>query len=194
MLVLAMECSGGRQPSIEQQVSGGHSGGVTPVPIPNTEVKPASADGTWGEAPWESRSPPDFSSRRSPPRRGLRRVRPWLRSHAMSPAPPPRKPAPRRKRGAEAAAPPPRKGWGSVARHGAHEVTPQPPPKGARPRGGTRRLPPEPGPPPAWEPEEWRQEAAPVRRQATQAVAAGRGAPPHTSAAGGGQGPGCRGR
>jgi hypothetical protein len=29
-------------------ISGGHSGGVTPVPIPNTEVKPASADGTWG--------------------------------------------------------------------------------------------------------------------------------------------------
>jgi hypothetical protein len=29
--------------------------------MPNTEVKPASADGTWGESPWESRSPPDFS-------------------------------------------------------------------------------------------------------------------------------------
>src|SRR6185312_3756084 len=87
------------------------------------------------------------------------------------------KPAPRRKRGTEAAAPPPRKGWGSVARHGAHEVTPQPAPKGARPRGGTRRLPPEPGPPPAWEPEEWRQEAAPVRRQATQAVQRGAGRP-----------------
>jgi hypothetical protein len=46
---------------ILRQVSGGNSGGVTPVPIPNTEVKPASADGTWGETPWESRSPPDFS-------------------------------------------------------------------------------------------------------------------------------------
>src|SRR6202049_4166876 len=42
-------------------VSGGHSGGVTPVPIPNTEVKPASADGTWGATPWESRTSPDFS-------------------------------------------------------------------------------------------------------------------------------------
>src|SRR4051812_865465 len=41
-------------------ISGGHSGGVTPVPIPNTEVKPACADGTWGEAPWESRSSPEF--------------------------------------------------------------------------------------------------------------------------------------
>ena len=39
--------------------SGGHSGGVTPVPIPNTEVKPASADGTWGVAPWESRTSPE---------------------------------------------------------------------------------------------------------------------------------------
>ena len=49
---------------------GGHGGGVTPVPIPNTEVKPTSADGTWGEIPWESRSPPDFSEQ-APPRRGL---------------------------------------------------------------------------------------------------------------------------
>ena len=28
---------------------------VTPVPIPNTEVKPLGADGTAGEAQWESR-------------------------------------------------------------------------------------------------------------------------------------------
>ena len=41
-------------------VSGGHGGGETPVPIPNTAVKPASADGTWGEAPWESRTSPGF--------------------------------------------------------------------------------------------------------------------------------------
>ena len=34
---------------------------VTPVPIPNTEVKPDSADGTWVDSPWESRSSPDFS-------------------------------------------------------------------------------------------------------------------------------------
>src|SRR5579872_875093 len=44
----------------ERTVSGGHGGGETPVPIPNTAVKPARADGTWGEAPWESRSPPGF--------------------------------------------------------------------------------------------------------------------------------------
>ena len=47
---------------LERKVSGDHSGRVTPVPIPNTEVKPASADGTWGETPWESRSSPEFIS------------------------------------------------------------------------------------------------------------------------------------
>jgi hypothetical protein len=55
----------GRRASIvplERKVSGDHSGRVTPVPIPNTEVKPASADGTWGETPWESRSSPEFIS------------------------------------------------------------------------------------------------------------------------------------
>ena len=43
---------------------GGHSDRVTPVPIPNTEVKPVSADGTWGEIPWESRTSPDFANKR----------------------------------------------------------------------------------------------------------------------------------
>ena len=43
---------------------GGDSGGATPVPIPNTEVKPTSADGTWDECPRESRSPPDFDKQR----------------------------------------------------------------------------------------------------------------------------------
>ena len=42
------------------KVSGGNSGGVTPVPIPNTEVKPSSADGTAREAVWESRTLPEF--------------------------------------------------------------------------------------------------------------------------------------
>ena len=40
---------------------GGDSDRVIPVPIPNTEVKPVSADGTWDVSPWESRTPPDFS-------------------------------------------------------------------------------------------------------------------------------------
>ena len=33
---------------------------VTPVPIPNTEVKPVRADGTAWEAVWESRKLPDI--------------------------------------------------------------------------------------------------------------------------------------
>ena len=31
--------------------------GDTPVPMPNTAVKPANAESTWGEAPWEDRKP-----------------------------------------------------------------------------------------------------------------------------------------
>ncbi len=38
--------------------SGGYSEKVTPVPIPNTVVKLLSADGTWWETAWESRTPP----------------------------------------------------------------------------------------------------------------------------------------
>jgi hypothetical protein len=40
--------------------SGGFVERVTPVPIPNTEVKPLGADGTALEAAWESRKPPDY--------------------------------------------------------------------------------------------------------------------------------------
>ena len=39
-------------------VSGGHGEEETPVPIPNTEVKLLSADGTAWVTAWESRSPP----------------------------------------------------------------------------------------------------------------------------------------
>ena len=35
-----------------------HSERETPLPIPNRAVKPLSADGTWPERAWESRSPP----------------------------------------------------------------------------------------------------------------------------------------
>ena len=40
--------------------SGGYIGGVTPVPISNTEVKPSRADGTPRETARESRSLPDL--------------------------------------------------------------------------------------------------------------------------------------
>ena len=42
-------------------IFGGYSGRVTPDPIPNSEVKPASADGTARETVWESRTPPELS-------------------------------------------------------------------------------------------------------------------------------------
>ena len=41
------------------KLSGGNGGGVTPVPIPNTAVKPSSADGTAPVTVWESRSLPE---------------------------------------------------------------------------------------------------------------------------------------
>src|SRR5690349_9807358 len=39
-------------------IPGGDAGGATPVPIPNTEVKPSWADGTAWATAWESRSLP----------------------------------------------------------------------------------------------------------------------------------------
>ena len=54
----------------ERTISGGHGGGETPVPIPNTAVKPVSADGTWGVAPWESRTPPGFLRTKPPAHAG----------------------------------------------------------------------------------------------------------------------------
>ena len=41
------------------KISSGNGEEGTPVPIPNTEVKLFSADGTWGVGPRESKSPPD---------------------------------------------------------------------------------------------------------------------------------------
>ena len=45
--------------------SGDYGERVPPVPIPNTEVKPFSADGTWLETARESRSLPD-SKKKNP--------------------------------------------------------------------------------------------------------------------------------
>ena len=44
---------------------GGDGGGVPPVPISNTEVKPSSADGTALETRWESRKLPGFNLKAS---------------------------------------------------------------------------------------------------------------------------------
>ena len=40
-------------------ISGGNGEGVPPVPIPNTEVKPFSAESTWLDTAREDRSSPD---------------------------------------------------------------------------------------------------------------------------------------
>ena len=42
---------------------GGHSGGATPGPIPNPEVKPSNADDTAWAAGWESRTLPGANMR-----------------------------------------------------------------------------------------------------------------------------------
>ena len=55
---------------MESRGFGGDGGGVTPVPIPNTEVKPACADGTWTETSRESRSPPISHDESPRPRLG----------------------------------------------------------------------------------------------------------------------------
>ncbi len=52
------------------RLSGGYVGGATPVPIPNTVVKPSRADGTARATVWESRSLPDFFSTAPTPCRG----------------------------------------------------------------------------------------------------------------------------
>ena len=41
------------------KISGDYGERDPPVPMPNTEVKPFSADGTWLETTWESRTLPD---------------------------------------------------------------------------------------------------------------------------------------
>ena len=45
--------------------SGNHSGGATPLPISNREVKSTSADGTALVTGWESRSLPDLNIKAS---------------------------------------------------------------------------------------------------------------------------------
>ena len=44
----------------DQHIPGDHAGGATPVPIPNTEVKPSRADDTAAARLWESRALPGY--------------------------------------------------------------------------------------------------------------------------------------
>ena len=57
--------------------AGGHGGRGTPGPIPNPEVKPASADGTAGATLWESRAPPAPGARCAGSGRGGRERGTW---------------------------------------------------------------------------------------------------------------------
>jgi hypothetical protein len=96
------------------QPFGGDSEGDTPLPIPNREVKPLSADGTWASRPWESRSPPvltekgrstgaalfvvqDGSSFRAAP--SFRAICSWREFGDPATAPPPRRAMPASGRG-----------------------------------------------------------------------------------------------
>ena len=45
-------------------ISGDNGERDPPVPMPNTEVKPFSADGTWLETTWESRTLPDSTKKK----------------------------------------------------------------------------------------------------------------------------------
>ena len=47
-----------RHPVSVSDLAGDMRAGATPVPIPNTEVKPGSVDGTADDRLWESRPPP----------------------------------------------------------------------------------------------------------------------------------------
>ena len=55
----------GTDKTIPERNSGDNGERVPPVPIPNTEVKPFSADGTWLETARESRTLPDPKERSS---------------------------------------------------------------------------------------------------------------------------------
>src|SRR6201999_4316027 len=57
-----------RRESVFHAVSGGHSEGETPGPIPNPEVKPFCADGTARGTAWESRTPPGIFERGCSPK------------------------------------------------------------------------------------------------------------------------------
>lgn len=59
--------------------AGGHGGRGTPGPIPNPEVKPASADGTAGATLWESRAPPAPGARCAGLGAGRRDMSTWER-------------------------------------------------------------------------------------------------------------------
>ena len=66
------------QPAPQRPPGAGGSGGRgTPGPIPNPEVKPASADGTAGATLWETRAPPAPGARCAGSGRGGANMSDW---------------------------------------------------------------------------------------------------------------------
>lgn len=65
--------------------AGGHGGRGTPGPIPNPEVKPASAEGTAGATLWESRAPPAPGARCAGLGAGRREKSTWERGTREGP-------------------------------------------------------------------------------------------------------------
>ena len=61
----------GTDKTIPERYSGDYGERDPPVPIPNTEVKPFSADGTWLETARESRTLPDSKKEWAPRMWGL---------------------------------------------------------------------------------------------------------------------------
>ena len=74
----------GTDKTIPERNSGDYGERDPPVPIPNTEVKPFSADGTWLETARESRSLPD-SKKESPHKSGGFPF--WNRKRRCTPGP-----------------------------------------------------------------------------------------------------------
>ena len=65
--------------------AGGHGGRGTPGPIPNPEVKPASAEGTAGATLWETRAPPAPGARCAGSGRGGANMSDWERGTREGP-------------------------------------------------------------------------------------------------------------
>jgi hypothetical protein len=76
-----------QRPSSRSLLIGGYSAGDPPDPIPNSEVKPRSADGTAGGTRWESTSPPISATHPAPAflvKAGACRVNALLKNHTTS--------------------------------------------------------------------------------------------------------------
>ena len=65
---------------------GGHSVGETPGPIPNPEAKTHSAHGTALARVWESRTPPDNTTREDLPAKTPEGLRHLKQHHPRNPA------------------------------------------------------------------------------------------------------------